>query len=175
MSSSAEERVAGEPLPASKGCFVCGRHNQHGLRLSFLRYTDTDGRGERVSAGLTLQTDHQGFAERAHGGIVAALLDEAMGWATVLPGGRFTYTVELTVRYRLPVPTGEPLEVTGWVTRHTRRLSFAAAEIRDRDNQLLASGEGKFMLTSEEETREIDDALLYEPGMTRVACSPEPQ
>ena len=121
-----------------------------------------------VAAEVSLDDDLNGFADRTHGGVVAALLDEAMGWATVLAAQRFTYTVELTVRYRHPVPTGKPLEVLGWVTRHTRRLSFAAAEIRDHEGAVLASAEGKFMLTSEQETREIDDALIYGEGVERV-------
>lgn len=153
---------ARQPLPYSKRCFVCGRDNPKGLGLRFER------QGDVVSATCTLDGHYNGFLGRTHGGIAAALLDEAMGWATVLASHRFTYTVELSVRYKQPVPLEQPLTVRGWLERHTRRLSFAAAELLDGAGQRLVTGEGKFMMVSEQETRNIADALIYDPNAWRV-------
>ena len=154
-------------LPSTHHCFACGLDNQRGLRLRFVRENDSRY-GERVSTTTTLEGDLNGFSDRTHGGIVATLLDEAMGWATVAATRRFTYTVELSVRYRLPVPTGQPLQVTGWVSRHRRRLCWTGAEIHDRQSQLLASAEGKFMFATDDENRRIADALIYQPGVDPV-------
>ncbi len=158
--SSSTERV---PLPPSHSCFVCGRDNQHGLALRF------DSIGNQVVTQCELGSQYAGFDRRTHGGIVAALLDEAMGWATVLATGRFTYTVELNVRYRAPVPTETPLAVAGWVERDARRLLFAAATIKSSEQQLLASATAKFMKVSEAETKEIAGSLVYSPGSWRFA------
>ena len=147
------------PLPVSAGCFVCGRDNRRGLRLRFSRHGELE-----VRAPCRLEHEYIGFTSRAHGGVVASVLDEAMGWATTLAAGCFTYTVLLNLRYRRPVPTGEPLEVRGRVIRHTRRLSFAEGELRDATGDVLASANGTFMPMPETESRRVAESLLYEPG-----------
>jgi acyl-coenzyme A thioesterase PaaI-like protein len=114
-----EAPEAPQPLPVSSGCFVCGRDNPRGLALRFERHGALG-----VRATCVLDRDYIGFSSRAHGGVVASLLDEAMGWASVLAAGGFTYTAELEIRYRQPAPVGEPLEVRGRVVRHTRRITF---------------------------------------------------
>jgi uncharacterized protein (TIGR00369 family) len=148
-----------QALPVSAGCFVCGRDNRRGLHLRFSRHGEHE-----VRAPCLLEHDYNGFTARAHGGVVASVLDEAMGWATVLAAGAFTYTVELALRYRLPVPTGEPLEVRGRVVRHTRRLTFAEGELLAAGGELLASASGKFLAMPEEESRRVASSLLYQPG-----------
>jgi uncharacterized protein (TIGR00369 family) len=145
-------------LPVSSGCFVCGRDNERGLKLRFERHGTLEVRATCVLGG-----DYIGFANRAHGGVVASLLDEAMGWASVLAAGGFTYTAELEIRYRQPAPVGVPLEVRGRVVRHTRRLTFAEGELRDAAGEVLASGTGKFAPMPDAESRAVADALLYEP------------
>lgn len=143
------------PLPSSHGCFVCGVRNSHGLQLRF------SFDGEWVFVSLSLPAHMRGFLDRAHGGIVSSLLDEAMGWATVTHAGRFSYTGELTVRFHQPVPVESPLLLRGRVTRHTRRLDFTEAEILDRAGARLASATGRFVLLGEEESRAVADSLIY--------------
>jgi uncharacterized protein (TIGR00369 family) len=150
-------------LPTSHGCFVCGEDNRHGLRLRFRR------EGTLVLADCTLCLHHAGFSDRAHGGVVAALLDEAMGWATILASGRFTYTVELQVRYQKPVPLGVPLRVEASIERHTRRLSFATARLVDSPaGTALAAASGKFMMTDAAESSDIAEQLIYRDGNWRL-------
>lgn len=102
-----------------------------------------------------------------HGGVVSALLDEVMGWATVREGGRFSYTGELRVRFRSPVPAGEEIVVRGRVVRHTRRLDFTEAEVRDGDDRLLASADGKFVLLDADASRAVAATLIYTPDAWR--------
>lgn len=151
-----------QSLPVSQGCFVCGKDNPHGLRL---RFQHEDG---VVSTSTTLPDHTAGFDQRTHGGIVAGLLDEAMGWATVLASRRFTYTAELLVRYRDRVPVGEPLTVIGRVDRNARRLLLASASILDVDGTELATATGKFLTVSAEETETIAGALIYSPSCWRL-------
>jgi acyl-coenzyme A thioesterase PaaI-like protein len=159
-------RKAVQPLPVSAGCFVCGRDNLRGLRLRFARHGEHE-----VRAPCVLERDFNGFSTRAHGGVVASVLDEAMGWAAVLAAGAFTYTVELNLRYRLPVPIGEPLEVRGRVARNNRRLILAEGELCSATGAVLATASGKFIAMPAAESRTVADALLYQPGDWRPAAT----
>lgn len=150
-----------QPLPYSADCFVCGHENVRGLKLRF--FLD----GEWVVSRCVLPPEYRGFLDRTHGGIVSALLDETMGWACVLRCDRFTYTVELKVRFCRPVDVEQPLDVRARVTRHTRRLTFAEAEIRNGSDTVLAKAEGKFMAIGEDETREIAEMMIYDHGAWR--------
>jgi hypothetical protein len=149
-------------LPWSEGCFVCGEHNPHGLGLRF--FFD----GDWVYSDLSLPGHFRGFLDRTHGGVVTALLDEAMGWATVMEANRFSYTGELRVRFRTPVPVEQPLRVRGRVTRHTRRLDFTEAELLDDGGALLALATGRFVLLSAEESAEVADTLIYRGDAWRL-------
>ncbi|GAB2510551.1 PaaI family thioesterase [Nocardiopsis aegyptia] len=88
---------------------------------------------ERVPGGLrgevTLNTIYQGPPGLAHGGWVAALLDQAVGSASAVetsPG----LTAKLEVNYRRPTPLFTPLEVIGRVDRTEGRKVFVSGEIR---------------------------------------------
>ena len=155
-----------QPLPYSDDCFVCGHANTLGLKLRF--FLD----GDWVVTRCVLPSDYRGFLDRTHGGIVSALLDETMGWATVVCCGRFTYTAELKVRFRQPVDVERPLDIRARVTRHTRRLTFAEAEIRNGGDAVLAKAEGKFVAISAEKTRDIAAQLIYGPGAWTFEESP---
>ena len=87
--------------------------------------------GDGVRASVVLGPAFEGAPGRSHGGPVASMFDDVMGFlATVhrVP----TYAGELTVRYLAPTPLGEELDVTAWVSeRHPRRM-ITKAEARHR-------------------------------------------
>src|SRR4051794_39956261 len=112
-------------------CFVCGPENPAGLQVVF---ETAEGRAQ---ARFTPQAQHHGYADVTHGGILAALLDEAMVYAAASLGG-WVATAEMTVRYLRPVTTGTPLLITGEVLRAGSRLVECAAEIRSEAGDLLA-------------------------------------
>ena len=149
-----------QPLPYSDSCFVCGHDNPLGLKLHFFRDED------EVVSRFELPSEYSGFLDRTHGGIVSSLLDEAMGWATAIRWNCFTYTVELKVRFRQPVPVEAPLQVRARISRHTRRLSFAEARIPMADG-ILATAEGKFMRLDRDESDTVAGQLIYDPGAWR--------
>lgn len=65
--------------------------------------------GDEAIARAVIQPGWQGAPERAHGGIVAAMVDETLG--AMLPLlGVVAFTGELTVRYVAPAPMGVPVE-----------------------------------------------------------------
>ncbi len=149
-------------LPNSKSCFVCGEDNASGLKTRF--YVD----GDRVKMPLTVVDHHCGYENTVHGGIVAAALDECMGWAAARAIERMCVTAELTVRYVERVPVDLDLTVSAWVNRSHRRMVTAEATIEDAGGTVFARATGRFLPLSEEETLAVDDVLIYRGGEERV-------
>jgi uncharacterized protein (TIGR00369 family) len=121
-------------------CFGCGKDNPEGMRLKFVY----DEEGKRFVAGFRLDRRFTGPPRHAHGGIIAAILDEAMSKASRLRGV-IAPTRELKVEYLKPVPLGEKLTAAGWEVRVRGREHYRAAEIRNQGGELLARGRGKFI------------------------------
>ena len=99
--------------------------------------------GDRATAEFTIPDYLQGFPGQAHGGAVATLLDEAMGWACY-GQGILAMTAKFMMRFRDSVPLGETLTVSGWVTRDRGRFIQLEADVRTADGVLLTKAEGLF-------------------------------
>ena len=151
-----------EHLPNSDWCFVCGEANQAGLQTRF--YVE----GDKVKAKLTAQEHHCGYKNTIHGGVIAAVLDECMGWAAARAIGRLCLTAELTIRYLGPVPDNQELTVITEITKANRRLVKATGEIQGADGKTYARAEGKFTPLSAEETLLVDDQLNYRGHELRI-------
>lgn len=83
-------------------CFVSGPWNPMGIAIEVHR------EGEEAVAEVELGAAFEGAPGRSHGGIVAAIFDDVLGYLLTLrqePG----FTGELTVRYLAPTPIGQPL------------------------------------------------------------------
>jgi acyl-coenzyme A thioesterase PaaI-like protein len=88
-------------------------------------------------------THHQGGPGIAHGGIVAAALDEACG--LLATWHRFpTVTARIAIRYRKPAPINRPLQVTAKVDADRGRRIEISAVLRD-GGELLAQADGTFL------------------------------
>lgn len=124
-------------------CIVCGPTNPIGLHV---RYTPD---GEGVVARVAVPADFQGFRGVVHGGILVALLDDAMWHAVFHRTGRSTVTVDLTTRFVKPAPVGAVLTVAATAGEMRHRLARAAATVREAaSGEVLAQGEGRFMASS---------------------------
>lgn len=140
------ERVNGRD---DHGCFGCGRLNPYGLRLAFYQATGDEG----VWAPFTPAPEHEGFAGVTHGGIISAVLDEAMGWV-VFARGIWAVTGKLAVSFRRPVETGVATRASAWVVSDRGRALQAAAELRRaEDAVLLAEGMATFIRVPEDQAR----------------------
>jgi acyl-coenzyme A thioesterase PaaI-like protein len=79
-----------------------------------------------------------------HGGIVASIVDEALGRSQMGSDGddpRFMYTARLTVHYRKPVPIGQPIRIVGRAIKSKRRSGTSTASIFGPDGDLLVDAE----------------------------------
>ena len=115
-------------------CFICGRKNPHGLYMAF--YDDGD---KTVYATHTVSEEYQGYPGVVHGGIVAAMLDEAVGRVAMIGDPHhFMMSVKLEVKYRHPVPTETPLRIIGRIEKLRGRLGKAVGEVLLPDGTVAA-------------------------------------
>lgn len=149
-------------LPNSKTCFICGEDNAAGLRT---RFFVQDG---LVKSIIEPQPHHCGYANVVHGGIVAAVVDETMGWAAARAIERMCFTAEMNIRYIKPVPADRPMTVCADVEKASRRLVYARGWIIDDTGEEFARATGRFMPLSAEETLVVDSYLIYRGSEERV-------
>ncbi|MCP3987575.1 MAG: PaaI family thioesterase [Actinomycetia bacterium] len=122
-------------------CMVAGEAHPYGTGLH--GYRD----GDEAVVEVVLGRAHEGPPGRAHGGMVAALFDEAMGFATSMKAIP-TYTAWLRVDYRAPMPLAKPIELRARMTDQEGRKAFVAATATC-EGQLLAEAEGLFVIPRE--------------------------
>ena len=101
-----------------------------------------------VVGWCTLDASFGGGPSRAHGGAVAALLDESLGRAATAAGVS-GLTVALEVRFRAGAPLGVPLRVTARCDRVDGRKRFASGELWDADT-LVADATAVYVSEREE-------------------------
>lgn len=129
--------TANSKQPNSRMCFVCGLENKAGLHLKF--YNEAPG---KVRVDWTAPDCYQGYPGHLHGGIAAAILDEAAG-RTILSGDetRLFVTIKMELRYRKPVPVGVPLVIRGEMVRDRGRLAETRAAIYLPDGSAAVEAE----------------------------------
>jgi uncharacterized protein (TIGR00369 family) len=131
-----------EPNPTNQ-CFGCGGDNAGGMRLTF----EQDNVNRRIVGRFVLSARYQGGGGFAHGGIIALLLDEAMGKVCRFREVR-AVTAELTVEYLKPVKVDNQIVVEGRETEMQGRNLFMTGEIRSDGGDVLARGKGRFVIIS---------------------------
>jgi acyl-coenzyme A thioesterase PaaI-like protein len=117
--------------------FVSGSANPMGLAAQLWRD------GEVACMQVTLGRAFEGAPGRAHGGVVAALLDEVMGVMNVIHGA-MAFTARLDISYHAPTPLGEPIIARAWLDRKDERKHFVGATLH-ADELLVASSKALFI------------------------------
>ncbi len=132
-------------LVKGSNCFVCGTDNPEGMRAPF----EVDREGRTSFCRMVIPGRFQGWRDVIHGGILAALLDEACVHAcrTV---GPFPVTAEVTVKYRKPVMADTEIVIRGWVTGQRRRLLEAQATL-SIEGEIHAEAVAKVVLMKTED------------------------
>jgi len=134
------ETIRLEPNPTNQ-CFGCGGNNTGGMKLTF----EQDNVNRRIVGRFVLGERYQGGGGFAHGGIIALLLDEAMGKVCRFREVR-AVTAELSVEYLKPVAVNKEIVVEGRETEMNGRNLFLAGEIRNENGDVLARGKGRFVV-----------------------------
>jgi acyl-coenzyme A thioesterase PaaI-like protein len=119
-------------------CFGCGQANLFGLQLEL-----EPRPGGGVEGRFFVKQDHQGPPGFAHGGVIAAALDEAM--ALLLQGqGTAALTGRLEVDLLAPVPVGAFVTVRAELLESGERKLVLTAEAAV-EGQSAARGRGVFV------------------------------
>ena len=116
---------------------VSGDSNPMGINAKLWR------EGEVAFIEATLEKAFEGAPGRAHGGMVAALIDETMGLVMSIQGV-VAFTVHLDVSYRAPTPIFRPIVAKAWLDHVERRKLFITCEVRDGD-AICAEAKGIFV------------------------------
>ena len=131
------------PFDDQHNCFGCGAHNRIGMRLRF--FVDEAG---AALATLRFAKRFQGPHGFVHGGVLAAVLDEAMSKA-IHAGAHGAKIMALTrhmeTEYLRPTPLGATLTLRGTEDRVEGRKHFCSATIADADRHILARGRALFI------------------------------
>jgi uncharacterized protein (TIGR00369 family) len=117
---------------------TCGYYRLVGMEVT---RADSEGSAFRIE----IRPEHLQAYGTAHGGVLAGLLDAAMGLAILgrAPEGEGCATVEMKANFLAPARLG--LVVAGGTVVHEgRRMVVAQAEARDADGRMVAFGTGTF-------------------------------
>lgn len=102
-------------------CFVSGPWNPLGIAIEVHR------EGDEAVADVELGPAFEGAPGRSHGGIVAAIFDDVLGYLLTLYAVP-AFTGELAVRYLAPTPIGQPFTVRARLLGRDGRKLYAAGE-----------------------------------------------
>lgn len=125
------------PLPEVEAArsFVSGEH-QARFRVAYFR-RETD---RHLMARAWFGPDAEGPPGHAHGGAVAAVLDEALG-AAAWAEGHPIVVARLITDFRQMVPLGTDATVEAWVHKVDGRKVYTHATLIDAAGTLLAEGQ----------------------------------
>lgn len=126
------------PARDASSCFVCGPNNSIGLHAHFAQD------GKRIVGEFTPTELHVGFAGLVHGGILAAVLDDALAWLGYYVGEELV-TARLAIRYRQPARPGQRLRVEAEETGRRGALRHGRAVLQTDNGQVVAEAEATLL------------------------------
>ncbi len=121
-------------------CWICGEKNPGGLQLKF----DLNKTAKTLQTSFIPTETYQGYDGIVHGGILSALLDEAMA-KLAFELGYNAVTAMLNVRFKSLAKVKEKLTIRGKIIHARRRLVLAKATIHKEDGTLIAEGDSKLV------------------------------
>ncbi|MCS7225291.1 MAG: PaaI family thioesterase [Armatimonadetes bacterium] len=152
-----------DELPFYPKCFVCGDKRRGSLGLRFRR------EDEKVVSQFVLLEKHMGYPGIVHGGILAAILDEAMAWAVFVKDGHFAVSAEIKVRYTKPLPPGQPVRVLAYVVNQRRNIYEVAGEISDDSGVVYARAWGRSILAPPDYNRHWLQVIKKADSLTKTS------
>lgn len=130
-------------------CFVCEPTNPSGLRIPFAFDEET----RKVSAEFTFGQEYSGAPQFIHGGVVMAVLDDALAWVAIATAGRFAVVRESSTKFERGVRVGEPHRVEAELTRDGSIRLEASGQVFDAAGRRCARTSAKLVVLSEQSAR----------------------
>lgn len=119
-------------------CFGCGEANPIGLKLKL------KVEGERATTTFTPKNVHQSYVGIVHGGIMAALLDEAAG-RLLYELGWDAVTAQIEVKFKEPARIGKKILIRAEVQDKRGKLIHTFSRATTSYGELLAEARAKFV------------------------------
>jgi uncharacterized protein (TIGR00369 family) len=157
MTSGPDDLLADELY--QQYCFACGHQNPLGLHMQFRR----DG-AAGVVCEYTPRREHQGFPGVMHGGVLVALLDEAMAWAMFAAHRALGVTAKMETRYRRSASPDGPLTVRAAVVRVRGRRIEVESSIDDAEGNRLVEATALFLRVPDEEEQRLIREIGWDSG-----------
>jgi len=140
-----------ERLAPRSTCFGCGPANEQGLRIR--SFPQPDG---SVLVRFRARPGHEAFAGFLSGGIAGTLADCGMNWAAIdalmrknlLDAAPSTVTLEYSLSFRRPIPTGGEIELLARAVEVSADRAVVEATIRASDRD-CATARGTFVIVKE--------------------------
>lgn len=132
-------REAGALPPHYPSCFGCGPESEYGLK-AVSRLV-----GEQIHCSYAFSDKHAGAPGIAHGGAVAALVDDVCGFILFVVREP-AVTRQLEVEYLKPVLVGETYELVAQVDKRDGRKLFISCEGRSAAGDVIFRGNGLFLI-----------------------------
>jgi acyl-coenzyme A thioesterase PaaI-like protein len=127
-------------------CYVCEPSNPSGLRIPFT----FDDESRIVQAEFSFGPEYSGAPRYVHGGVVLAVLDEAMAWAAIAAAGRFAVVRETTTTFEHGVLVGAPYRVEAEVETAGSIRMGASAKVIDAGGRRCARARARLVVLSPE-------------------------
>ncbi len=122
-------------------CLVYGFENDFGLRTAYYELNN----GDLLGIFKPLQ-EHQSYPGRLHGGIATALLDETIGRAILIHDrDQWGVTIEVTTRFRKPVPLEDELRVIGRIDKVANRYFEGTGKILLQNGTVAVEAKGRYL------------------------------
>lgn len=147
----------------SKDCVVCGTHNKFSLCTKFF-----ECEGDVLLGVVSGAEHHQSYPGRMHGGMISAIIDEAVGRAVQIGNPDiWGVTGELKIRYLKPTPLGEELHCFSKLTQNNSRLFKGVAILETQSGELVATGEATYFKMSIDKIAQDfgEDDWFFEHGL----------
>ncbi len=123
-------------------------YGQFALREFLGMAVESTGEGS-ATASLTVDDRHRNPNGVVHGAVLFAMVDTAMGAATmsVLPDGRYCASVDVQLRFVRPA-AGGPLVADVDVLKQGRTVVHLEGRVVDGDRRLIATASATFAVIS---------------------------
>lgn len=125
--------------------FVSGEPSGDRLRVAYFR-RESDG---ALVGKVWFGRGAEGPPGHAHGGSMAAVLDEAMGAAAWM-AGHMVLAVKLTTDFKQMLPLGTDASLEAWVERVDGRKVLTRGVLSGADGKPFATAEGIFLVLQPE-------------------------
>jgi acyl-coenzyme A thioesterase PaaI-like protein len=148
-------------LEGGRGSFVSGEPEGDRLRVRYFR-RESDG---RLVGRAWFGPGAQGPPGHAHGGSIAAVLDEAMGAAAWLEG-HLVVAVQLDTSFRTMLPLGTDTYLEAWVEGVDSRKVRAHGRLHTAGGETFAEAEGLFLEIDPERFRPMLEQAAADRGVS---------